>query len=220
MREAFQNELNDFLDKLAKIGNAANESISKSMKAFNDFDKEAAHDVVAGDLKINIMTTEIEQEAYRLIALQQPVARDLRKIFAVLLASSDIERLADHGAAISKAVIRLPESTQRIEPIEVIINKMAEEAQSMINDAIQAFCEKDSEKAKEIAYRDNIVDQYLKDLYAEVSDRMASESNQEGVTVGMSYIGIGNNIERIGDYVTNICERIIYLESGDIIELD
>lgn len=220
MREAFQAELREYLDKLLTLGNAANEAISKSLKAFNDRDKEAAHDVVAGDLKINLLATEIEQEAYRIIALQQPVATDLRKVFAVLLASSDIERLADHAAAISKSIIRRSENSQKIDELDAIINKMAAETQSMISDALDAFMTKDANKAREVAYRDNIVDEYLKDLYTEASARMVGENQVEVVNLGIAYVGIGNNIERIGDYVTNICERIVYLESGDIIELD
>ena len=106
MRKSFQNELEQYRDHLTYIANAANEAIYKAIQSLNQHDQVLAEEVVNGDLKINTLAIQIEQEAYRIIALQQPVASDLRKVFAVLLASSDIERLADHASNIAGTVIR------------------------------------------------------------------------------------------------------------------
>lgn len=218
MREAFQEELDKFLDKLIMLSNSANESLHKAVKAFDENDKELAHDVITDDLRINALSVEIERDAYRLIALQQPVTGDLRKIFTVLLANSDVERLADHATSIAKAVIRRNPNEEKIERLDDIVRQMGELAQSMISDAIQAFVKGDVEAARNVAERDSDLDQLQQQVYGVASKYM--ESDTEVVIGGINYIGVANNLERIGDYVTNICERIVYLNTGDIVELN
>lgn len=218
MREAFQEELDKFLDKLIMLSNSANESLHKAVKAFDENDKELAHDVITDDLRINALSVEIERDAYRLIALQQPVTGDLRKIFTVLLANSDVERLADHATSIAKAVIRRNPNEEKIERLDDIVRQMGELAQSMISDAIQAFVKGDVEAARNVAERDSDLDQLQQQAYGVAAKYM--ESDTEVVIGGINYIGVANNLERIGDYVTNICERIVYLNTGDIVELN
>ncbi|MGX7092104.1 phosphate signaling complex protein PhoU [Hutsoniella sourekii] len=219
MRETFDTELQKFTDNLYRLGNAANESVHRAMQAYNNNDKELAHEVVADDLRINALTVDIEQEAYRLIVLQQPVAQDLRKIFTVLQASSDIERLADHAASISKQIIRR-KGTQhdQVEDIDSLINEMGQHVTEMISEVLEAYRNEDVQAAREIAHKDRQVDEILKQVYKLVSSHMKEDTSLVGV--GISYIGIANSLERIGDYVTNICERILYLHSGDIVELN
>lgn len=218
MREAFQEELDKFLDDLIMLSNLANESLHKAMKAFEEDDRELAHEVVSDDLKTNAKSAEIEREAYRLIALQQPVAGDLRKIFTVLLANSDVERLADHAVSIARTVIRRNPAEDHIEELDAIVQKMATITQSMISDAITALVNSDAEAAREIAERDNEVDSLRAQVYGKAARYM--ESHTEVVIGGINYISVANSLERIGDYVTNICERIVYLNTGDIVELN
>lgn len=221
MREAFQEELRQFIEKLTQLGHCANEAIHKSLQAFNEGDRELAREVVADDLKINMLATEIEQQSYRIIVLQQPVATDLRKVFAVLLASSDVERLADHAASISRTLIRRRNvDVERVAEADEIINAMAVIVQEMLDAAIHNFTEENPRRAREIAARDDEVDHYLNRLYTVVTSRLANTDAQDMINLGIDYIGMGNNLERIGDYITNICERIVYLDSGDIVELD
>lgn len=218
MREAFQEELDKFLDDLIMLSNLANESLHKAMRAFEEDDRELAHEVVSDDLKTNAKSAEIEREAYRLIALQQPVAGDLRKIFTVLLANSDVERLADHAVSIARTVIRRNPVEDHIEELDTIVQKMATITQSMISDAITALVNSDVEAAREIADRDNEVDSLRAQVYGKAARYM--ESHTEVVIGGINYISVANSLERIGDYVTNICERIVYLNTGDIVELN
>ncbi|AXY26568.1 phosphate transport system regulatory protein PhoU [Suicoccus acidiformans] len=218
MREAFNQDLAKFGDNLTRLGNASNESLHKAMQALNNHDKELAHEVVADDLRINALTAEIEQEAYRLIVLQQPVSEDLRRIFTILLASSDIERMADHAAKIARNVIRSQEKETEVSVFLDLVNRMAEITEEMITDVLDAYVDNNVEKARAIAQRDNQVDLLLKQVYQETAERM--EKNTEVVSVGISYLNIAGSLERIGDYVTNICERIIYLNSGEIVELN
>lgn len=218
MRKVFEEELKSLFVHLTKLGIAANEAVHKSIKAHNTGDKELAKELFADDLKINALTIEIEKEAYRIIALQQPVASDLRLVFTVLTASLDIERIADHAVSIGRAVIRRNESDQQVEGLNDVVNKMAETAQGMISDAMDAFVNRNADQAREVALRDENVDAGLKEIYQESAKRM--QKNTEMVPSGISYINIGNSLERIGDYVTNICERVVYLNTGEIVELN
>lgn len=218
MRIQYQEALDSFLDDLSLLGNSATESMHKAVKAFKERDKELAHELFSDDLRINALTVDIEQEAYRLIALQQPVATDLRKIFATLLASTDFERMADHATSIAKAVIRRSDDALEIEVADNIIQKMAEIVGTMMTDAITAFVEKDHVKAREIAQRDMQVDALFKQMHIEIPGLIAG--SEEATATGIGYLGIASNLERIGDYVTNICERIVFVESGEIIDLN
>lgn len=218
MRTLFQEELDKFLDQLSLLGNSTHEALHKAVKSFDERDLDLAHEVITNDLHINAMTLEIEQSAYRLIALQQPVAGDLRRIFAILMASSDFERLADHAVSIAKAVMRRSPDSPSIEKADEIILQMTEIVSSMLSDAIEAFVTKDDKKAMEVARRDVEVDTLLKRIYTEVPGFI--EQNKEVVTAGIGYIGIASSLERMGDYVTNICERIVYVHTGEVIELN
>lgn len=218
MREAFQEELDKFLDKLIMLSNLANESLHKATKAFAEHDRELAHEVIEDDLIINATSAEIERDAYRLIALQQPVAGDLRRIFTVLLANSDVERLAEHAVSIARTVIRRNPDEEKIKRLDGIISEMTEITQSMISDVIKALVNQDVEAAKEIARRDELVDNLQREIYGVAARRM--EKDTDVIIGGINYIGVANNLERIGDYVTNICERIVFLNTGDIVELN
>lgn len=218
MREAFQEELSKFLDDLIMLSNLANEALHKAVKAFEEEDRELAHEVITNDLKINAMSAEIEREAYRLVALQQPVASDLRKIFTVLLTNSDVERLADHAVSIARTVIRRNPDEEHIEKLDDIVREMATITQSMLSDAVKALVNGDVKAAKDISIRDNDVDNLQSQVYGVASRYM--ESHTDVVIGGINYIGVSNSLERVGDYVTNICERIVYLNTGDIVELN
>lgn len=218
MRVQYNQDLEGLYTSLAELGHAANESVHKAVKAYVDFDKELAHELFSDDLRINAQTVEIEREAFRIIALQQPVSEDLRLVFTVIHASLDIERIADHAVSIARAVIRRETKGTDVEDLAKKIQQMGEITQQMVTDAIQAFVDKDASAAKEIANRDELVDALLKDVFIEGQQRMIN--NAETIDAGISYIGVAQSLERIGDYVTNICERIVYFSTGDIVELN
>ena len=218
MRSVYEQELKDLYVQLTSLGNAANESLHKAVTAYQNDDKELAHELFSDDLRINASTADIEKAAYRIIALQQPVAGDLRLIFTVLHCSQDIERIADHAVSIAKATMRLDENFKDAPQISQVLMEMAEKVQVMLTDAITAFMEQDSRGAKAIAERDEEVDALLSKLFKIVIKDMEEQSDV--ITSGVSYIGVARNLERIGDYVTNICERIVYLNTGEITELN
>ena len=218
MRKQFTTELNDFYNKLIQLGNVANESVNKAMRAYNHKDKALAESIIKDDVLINQMVVDIETEAYRLIALQQPVTDDLRKIFTVLLASTDLERIADHATTIAKAVTRFTDNEKDVDDINKIINDMADKTKGMLADVLTTFEESDAYSVKEIADRDHEVDFLLKQLYHKTSYHI--EENTEVVNYGIGLLNVGKSLERIGDYTTNICERLIYLKTGNIVDLN
>ncbi len=217
MRTVFEEELQQLFVDLTRLGNAANESLHKAIKAFNTRDRELAHELFSDDLRINAATIDIEQAAYRVIVLQQPVARDLRKVFTVLQASTDIERIADHAVSIARETIDRDDSHASNEEIEAIINEMAEIISGMITDALDAVARRDSDAAREIASRDKKVNALYRDVLRSASKSL--EESNDSVAIAIAYIQIADSLERMGDYTKNICERVVYLNTGTILEL-
>lgn len=217
MRTVFEQELQQLFIDLTRLGNSANESLHKSVKAFNTRDRELAHELFSDDLRINAATIDIEQKAYRVIALQQPVARDLRKVFTVLLASTDLERIADHAVSIARATIERDDSAASHEELDTIMNQMAEIVSSMIIDALEAVAKRDSQAARDVAARDSEVNILYRSAIRIASKLM--EENTEIITPGIGYIQMASSLERMGDYTKNICERVVYLNTGTILEL-
>lgn len=217
-RKNYAQELEMLDTHLTQLGQAAKNSVQKAVTAYITRDRELAHELFSDDLRINASTAEIEKEAHRIVALQQPVASDLRMIFAVLHICLDLERIADHAVAIARAVLRRSPDEEDVEFLTDYLKEMASIAEHMIDVALKAYIDKDADAARKIATEDEKLDILLKEVYKHGAKSM--QNNPEIIMTGINYIGISNNIERIGDYVTNICERIVFLNTGEIVELN
>jgi phosphate transport system protein len=209
LRSQFEEDLTKLHDKFDKMGQYVNTAINKSVKAFIDHDKSLAKEVIAEDDRINAK----EQD----LALQQPVTLDLRKIVTIMKASSDLERMGDHAVSIAKSTIRV-KGNKRVLEIENEISEMATHVMAMVSEVLVAYVNTDSQKAIEIAMSDKVTNQYFKSIYRHSIEAM--QENPETVIVGADYLQVAGFLERIGDYVTNICEWIVYLTTGKIEELD
>ncbi|MGX7349539.1 phosphate signaling complex protein PhoU [Dolosicoccus paucivorans] len=220
MRKTYVQELNQLHDNLILLTKKVNASILKSVDAFIKEDRELAHELFSDDLRINALAAEMEKDTYRIIALQQPVASDLRMIFTVIHASTDLERMGDHAVSIAKATLRRTEDTSESKTVTKLLKDMADLVTQMSADVLKAYMAKDASMAKQIASRDEQVDALLKEVYREARIRMSQKTGEEVVEMGLGYIGVANNLERIGDYITNICERIVFLNTGEIVELN
>jgi phosphate transport system protein len=151
-----------------------------------------------------------------MIALQQPVTTDLRKIITVMKASSDLERMGDHAVSIAKSTIRV-KGQERIAEVEKDISEMSDYVKKMVDNILVAYVKTDQADAKMIAKMDQRVNEYYEKIYYETIAAM--KANPETVVSGTDYINVAQYLERIGDYVTNICEWIVYLATGKISEL-
>lgn len=216
MRTVFNQKLSELHRDLLELGVLVNRAIKKAVDAFVNDDIVLANEVIDGDSRINDKEHEIDRKCQEVIAMQQPNTSDLRRIIAVLRASSNLERMADHAVNISESTVNI-EGYQRNLELEVLINDIAKIAIKMSSDIIDAFVDFDVEDAYEIASRDVEIDGlYNKLRYTAVQ---AMREEPDTVHAASDYSFIGMNLERIGDYVTNIAEGIIYLDSGKIVDL-
>ncbi|MEG0550476.1 MAG: phosphate signaling complex protein PhoU [Vagococcus sp.] len=217
LRSQFEEDLKKLHTKFDKMGQDVNIAINKSVKGFIDHDKSLAKEVIEEDEKINFQEQDLEKKCFEMIALQQPVTLDLRNIVTIMKASSDLERMGDHAVSIAKSTIRV-KGNKRVLEIEEEISEMATHVMTMVSEVLVAYVSTDSQKAIEIALSDKTTNKYFKSIYRHSIQAM--KDSPDTVVVGADYLQVAGFLERIGDYVTNICEWIVYLTTGKIEELD
>ncbi len=192
------------------------QSIVRSLDSLKRRDQSVAKQVIDEDVKVNDLRFKIEEACLSLIATQQPAAGDLRSVIAAMHMVVEMERMADHATGIAKTVI-LMGNEPLLKPL-VDIPKMAELAREMLRDSLQAYSERDAKKARRVAERDDDMD----GLYRAVFDELVKiMSKTPGSATRATYLlWCAHNLERIGDRVTNIAERVIFVNTGDMRELN
>ncbi|HER1415144.1 TPA: phosphate signaling complex protein PhoU [Streptococcus pyogenes] len=216
LRTKFEEELDKLHNQFYSMGTEVLAQINKTVRAFVSHDRELAKEVIEEDDTINNFETKLEKKSLEIIALQQPVSNDLRMVITVLKASSDIERMGDHAASIAKATIRM-KGEERIPVVEEQINLMGKAVKQMVEEALNAYINADDTKAYEIAASDEIIDQYFRNIQTLAVEEI--RKSPDAVFAGKEYFQVLMYLERIGDYACNICEWIVYLKTGKIIEL-
>ncbi len=213
-RIEFETELNAMRREMTRMAQMVNTAIEQAMQALEIRDENLARHVIANDRHINDLRYQIEADALAIIARQQPVARDLRFIIAVMTIVPELERMADHAAGIAKIAIEMGKEP----PLKPLIDlpRMATIAKKMLADSLQAFNTVDTEKAIEIIARDDAVDRLYEQVFRELVSYMVE--NPHTVTRAMYLMFIGHNLERIADRVTNICERVVFQAEGKVEE--
>ncbi|MFV0558414.1 MAG: phosphate signaling complex protein PhoU [Enterococcus sp.] len=217
LRTQFEEELLNLHNQFYEMGMMTSSAVHKSVRSYIKHDKKLAKEVIASDDAINEMETLLEKKSFEMIALQQPVTTDLRMIITVLKASSDLERMADHAVSISKSTIRVKGET-RIAEIEKDISDMSDYVKKMVDNVLVAYVKTNEEDARMIAKMDQRVNDFYAHIYHKTIKNM--QDNPETVISGTDYLSVAQYLERIGDYVTNICEWIVYLATGKISELN
>ena len=217
MRTVFDEKLAEIHRDLSQMGRMVNEAIYKSVKALVNHDANLAQQVIDGDQKINQKENDIDRKCYEIIALQQPNTSDLRRVLSVMRASSDLERMADHAQNISEVTIRV-KGNKRDENLEHHIAQMGDKINSMCSNIIDAFVEFDVDKARATAKRDVEIDEEYHALRDSAMKLMREDP--EAVLAASDYSFVGMHLERIGDYIKNIGEWIVYLDTGEITDLD
>lgn len=217
MRRTFQEELEELHIRFYKMGQLVHEAVHQSVQAFSEQDEELANKVIANDAQINELEETLEKECIELIALQQPVSSDLRKIITVMKASADLERMGDHAVSISKATVRTVGQLKQPE-VEEKIKEIARGVKQMIQDVLDAFVKTDEQKARTTAQNDREVDRLTNEFHRNIVEAM----KQDPAIIESSArdMMVATYLERIGDYVTNISEWIVYLTSGEMLELN
>jgi len=209
----FDDELKELRTKVLKLGCMVENAIHDSVKALVERDTELAREVVKRDHLINAMDVGIDEECVRLIALRQPMARDLRFITTTMKVTTDLERMGDMAVNIAERAIELNQEPQ-LKPF-VHIPKMAEITQSMVRDTLDAFVTGCSRLPYEVIRRDDEVDDLTVKNFEELLSFMLQDPKIIHLAVKRTYIA--KYLERIADHATNIAEMIIYMCKGKII---
>lgn len=217
LRTQFEEELLNLHNQFYEMGMMVSNAVHKSVKSYIKHDKGLAQEVIDHDIEINNMEVRLEKKSFEMIALQQPVTTDLRMIITVMKASSDLERMADHAVSIAKSTIRVKGET-RIPEIEKEISDMSDYVKKMVDNVLIAYVKTNEKDARLIADMDTRINDYYHQIYHQAIDSM--KENPETVISGSDYLSVAQYLERIGDYVTNICEWIVYLATGKITELN
>ena len=191
-------------------------AITRSIEALKDRDTDLARQVIADDLKVNATRYELEHKCMELVATQQPIAGDLRTVFSVLHIIVDLERMGDHAEGIAKIAIMLA-SDPPLKPY-IDIPRMAETASGMLMASLEAFKDRDEAAARRIVNQDDEVDALYDLVYRELLTIMIADPTTIERATHLTWVA--HNLERIADRTTNICERVVFLVSGQIEELN
>lgn len=217
LRAQFEVELGKLHNQFYAMGNEVLGQINNTVRAFTTHDRELAKEVIEADKKINEFEVKLEKKSLEIIALQQPVSTDLRRVITVLKATSDLERMGDHAVSIAKAAIRM-KGEVRIPIVEEEIKNMGKQARRLVESSLDLYLNSgDIETAYEIAASDEIINEY----YSKIQELTTEEikKNPDALIAGRDYFQVLTYLERIGDYAKNICEWVVYLRTGDITEL-
>ena len=217
MREQFDLELTSLENNFLEMGQAVLENGSKALLAMMDNDHQLASIVIDDDKRINDYQIAIEVACANLLALQQPMVSDLRFVIAIMASCSDLERMGDHFAGIAKSTIRLKEE-EKLPLFEEKLQEMGQTALDMLHQLMAIFPKHGAKSARKLAQEDEKLD----DAYWMLSRDMISQMKHHDAHIrnGTEYLSILNHLERFGDYVANICERLVYLETGELVELN
>lgn len=217
LRSQFEEELDKLHNQFYAMGNEVLGQINKTVRAFITHDRELAKEIIEADAKINEFELKLEQKSLEMIALQQPVSSDLRTVITVLKATSDLERMGDHAVSIAEATIRM-KGEVRILTVEEEINKMGRAVRKLVESVLDLYLNKgDSDQAYDIASQDEIVNQFFNDIRDLATEEI--KKNPDSIVAGRDYFQVISYLERVGDYAKNICEWVVYLNTGKITEL-
>lgn len=215
-RSAFERDIHTLQEDLLLMGSMVEKQLDRAVAALKALDHEAARRVIAADREIDQKRFHIEEQAIQLIATQQPMATDLRSIVAALSIVVDLERMGDHAEGIAKIVL-MHQDQPLVKPL-VDIPRMAELAGRMLHRALDAYVERDAELAREVAEQDDEVDQLYDQVYRELLTYMLNDPRT--IDRATWLLWVAHNLERIADRTTNICERVAYLATGQMTELN
>jgi len=191
-------------------------AIKNAVDCMQRWDLDFAKEVVDADANINEQQRVIEEECLVAIATQQPVAGDLRVIVADIHIAEELERIADHAADIAQLIVQVGNEKCTLELEN--ISRMADKCSSMLQQVMEAYADRDDEQAKVIAAQDNTLDKLHEDVVNYLMSEMCSDSSS--VLCKTHVMWIAHNLERIGDRVTNISERIVFMMSGENMDLN
>ena len=212
IRQAFDEQLQHLEQRLLEFGAFVEKMLEEAMQALVEHDVNLARQVIEADDIADEMDLEIEQKCMRLLALQQPMSRDLRTIGTVMKVIADVERIGDYSVDIARTAIKLAETTY-FKPL-VDIPRMAELVRGMLGNAMEALIRRDLQLVHQVIEEDEQVDEMWSHLLEELEQVM--QEHPEVVPQAVSLLLVARYLERIADHVVNIAERVDYMETGQL----
>ncbi len=215
-RGSFDRDLQQLQERLVELGGIVENTIADSVTILKEQDIAGARRLIADDAEINRRRHAIESETLILIARQQPMAIDLRILAAVLQIATELERIADYAKGIAKITLIISRKPL-IKPL-IDIPRMARRAQEMLHQSLVSFMERDVELAMSIARSDREVNELYHQIYRELITFILADPGK--IEDASHLMWVGHNLERTADRVVNICERVIFTVTGELIDLD
>jgi phosphate transport system protein len=213
MKEKFISVLEDIKKDLVYLANEVEHSIRQAVKALKKGDIKLAEEVIARDEEVDKMEVKIEKNFLELLALQQPVALDLRFIVGGLKMNNDLERIGDHACNIARAVIE-NKDTFRLESVKKL-NEMKKLSCSMLHDVVSAFIHQDTDEALEMRQRDAELDALYNEVVNMSKDLL--KKNPDKLDENFAVVRVARSLERVGDLATNIGEEVVFMKEAKII---
>jgi phosphate transport system protein len=209
-REAYAHQIQGLRDDVVAMSSMVDKAMARSVESLRLQNVQLARDVIRSDSEINRIRWNIEERALLVIATQAPMARDLRRISAVIHIVTELERMGDHAAGNAKIVVETAEEPL-LKPL-VDIPRMCQLARAMLADSISAFINEDADAARAIVDRDDEVDNLYNQIYRELLTFMMADPGT--INRATRLLWAAHNLERIADRVTNICERVVFAATG------
>ena len=216
-RELFHQELTDLQDDVLILGSMAEKAVVDSVEALRLADLEWSQRIIEEDLAINKKRFDIEEQALFVIASQQPLASDLRAVMSALMIITDLERIGDHAEGIASINLRLG-AAEDVPRRMGYIPAMADRSIAMLRDSLKAYVERNVDEARRVCDADDEVDRLQDAVYDEAFRGMIEDPSR--IERNTYYLWTAHNLERIADRCTNICERVIYLVTGRMEEIN
>ncbi len=215
-RSIFDKELQRLQDEVLALGSMVERELVRSVDLLKRRDMEGSQDLVSEDRVINEKRFKIEADALKLIATQQPVATDMRVLAAVLEITTELERIGDYAKGIAKINLLIGEEPL-LKPL-IDLPVMAERARDMLHQALEAFVQRDVEMAKSIPPMDDEVDQLYNQIYRELLTFIMADPHS--IDQANHLLWAAHNLERAADRVINLCERVVFTVTGNMVEMD
>lgn len=212
-RTILDRQLSEMNTDIIRLSSMVQTSLQQAMDALYNRDTPLAEQVIAADEEINTVRYEVEQDALLILARQQPAATDLRTVVAAIHLATELERIGDHASGIARLVLRMREEPEVDSFYK--LPKMAKRALKMVDTAVQAYIERDTEMAESVLDRDAKIDKHYRKLFRETLEEMRDEDYLRRSTY---LLWVGHNLERVGDRAINIAERVIFMTTGVFVE--
>ena len=214
MQRHFERELESLQTTIIKMGSVAEEAIRMSIAALLDGSVATAEAVIDGDHRVNALEIEIDNAIVDILALQQPVAVDLRLILAAQKINNDLERIGDHAVNIAQSAIALAKR----QPADILLDlpAMATIVQKMLHDALDGFIHREVSLGRKVLEQDDVIDDMNKNMMRKVVELM--KSDQKSIETGLDLIRVSRNLERVADLATNIAEEVIFIAQARVVK--